>query len=153
MVWRMAERILFYRTNEPYGELSNFARYPIELHGKLWPTTEHYFQAQKFANEHDREVIRGASSARLAAEWGRESTRKLRDDWEDVKLAVMYEAVEAKFRQHAELRARLLSTGDAELVEHTELDHFWADGGDGSGRNELGRILMAIRGALRDEAG
>jgi predicted NAD-dependent protein-ADP-ribosyltransferase YbiA (DUF1768 family) len=48
-----------------------------------------------------------------------------------------------------ELGALLLATGDARLVEHTENDAYWGDGGDGSGRNELGRILMAVRAALR----
>jgi ribA/ribD-fused uncharacterized protein len=41
-------RILFYRVNEPYGFFSNFSKHPITLNGKEWPTTEHYFQAQKF---------------------------------------------------------------------------------------------------------
>jgi len=63
----------------------------------------------------------------------------------------MREAVEAKFRQHDELRALLLATNDAILVEHTENDDFWGDGGDGSGRNELGRVLMAVREVLRSE--
>jgi ribA/ribD-fused uncharacterized protein len=69
-----------------------------------------------------------------------------------VKIGIMREAVEAKFRQHDELRTILLATGDAKLVEHTDNDDFWGDGGDGSGRNELGRILMAVREALRKEA-
>jgi N-glycosidase YbiA len=55
--------------------------------------------------------------------------------------------------QHEELRALLLGTGGAQLIEHTENDDFWGDGGDGSGRNELGRILMAVRDALRRESG
>jgi N-glycosidase YbiA len=45
---------------------------------------------------------------------------------------------------------RLLATGDADLIEHTENDDFWGDGGDGKGRNELGRILMAVREVLRE---
>ena len=61
------KRILFYRVNEPYGELSNFAPCPIELKGKVWPTSEHY----------------------------------------------------------------------------------WADGGDGGGRNRLGQLLMELRAQLR----
>ena len=65
---------------------------------------------------------------------------------------VMREAVDAKFRQHEDLRALLLGTGDAKLVEHTDNDDFWGDGGDGSGRNELGRILMAVRDALRRDS-
>lgn len=43
----MPDPIRFYRTSDPYGCLSNFAAYPIELDGKAWPTSEHYFQAQK----------------------------------------------------------------------------------------------------------
>jgi ribA/ribD-fused uncharacterized protein len=88
----------------------------------------------------------------IAALMGRDRKRKLRRDWERVKVGVMREAVEAKFRQHDELRLRLLETGDAKLIEHTDNDVFWGDGGDGSGRNELGRILMAVREALRREA-
>jgi len=34
----------------------------------------------------------------------------------------MRDGVEAKFRQHEDLRALLLSTGDATLIEHTEND-------------------------------
>ena len=37
------------------------------------------------------------------------------------------------------------------MIEHTENDDFWGDGGDGSGRNELGRVLMAVRKRLREE--
>jgi N-glycosidase YbiA len=143
------EIIRFYSVNGEYGELSNFARYPITLGGKQWPTSEHYFQAQKFADAKDREEIRKASTPMLAASLGRDRKRKLRRDWESVKIGVMREAVEAKFRQHDELRTLLLATGDAKLVEHTDNDNFWGDGGDGSGRNELGRILMAVREALR----
>lgn len=61
----------------------------------------------------------------------------------------MREALDAKFRQHADLTALLLSTGDAVLVEHTENDDYWGDGGDGSGKNMLGRLLMDLRAKLR----
>ena len=46
----------------------------------------------------------------------------------------------------------LMGTGDAKLVEHTENDDYWGDGGDGSGKNMLGQILMRIRAELEDEA-
>ncbi|HLL22861.1 MAG TPA: NADAR family protein [Kofleriaceae bacterium] len=144
--------IEFYSVHAEYGELSNFAPYPIKLKGKLWPTSEHYFQAQKFEAQRDQDEVRAAKTPMIAAQMGRDRKRKLRRDWERVKVGVMREAVEAKFRQHAELRALLLGTGDAKLVEHTDADDFWGDGGDGKGRNELGRILMAVRAALRAEA-
>jgi N-glycosidase YbiA len=54
-----------------------------------------------------------------------------------------------QFTQHEELITLLLSTGDSKLVEHTENDDYWGDGGDGSGKNMLGRILMQVRESLR----
>ena len=64
----------------------------------------------------------------------------------------MLVAVRAKFSQHAELTELLLGTGDAKLVEHTENDSYWGDGGDGRGRNRLGQILMQVREELRQKA-
>jgi N-glycosidase YbiA len=145
----MATVINFYSTTDEYGCFSNFAIFPIKLHGKVWPTSEHFFQAQKFpGTEHERE-IREAKSARVAARLGRDRKKPLRRDWEAVKDDVMREAVRAKFTQHSDLREILLNTGEAMIVEHTENDSYWGDGGDGSGKNMLGRILMEIRAELR----
>jgi len=143
--------INFYSTTDEYGCFSNFSRHRIHLKGKNWPTTEHYFQAQKFAGEPDEEDIRKAAKPSLAASMGRDRKRPLRRDWEKVKDNIMREAVLAKFTQHEDLRAILLGTGDARLVEHTVNDSYWGDGGDGSGRNRLGEILMSVREELRSE--
>ncbi len=139
----------FYSVVDEFGEFSNFAEYPISLDGERWPTSEHYFQAQKFEDKAYRQKIRKANSPMLAARLGRDRKYKLRRDWESVKVAVMRSAVMAKFTQHADLRALLLSTGEAKLVEHTENDYYWGDGGDGSGKNMLGCILMQVRESLR----
>lgn len=147
----MTQVINFYSLKEPFGEFSNFAWYAIELDGKTWPTSEHYFQAQKFAGLPDEEEVRQADRARTAAEMGRDRRRPLRADWNEVKDDVMRQAVLAKFTQHAVLRELLLSTGDATLVEHTVNDNYWGDGGDGSGKNMLGRILMEVREELREK--
>jgi N-glycosidase YbiA len=85
----------------------------------------------------------------VAARMGRSRKRPLRQDWESVKDSIMHEAVRAKFTQHADLREVLLGTGDARIVEHTQNDRYWGDGGDGSGQNRLGEILM--REELRSE--
>ena len=63
----------------------------------------------------------------------------------------MYIAVKAKFTQHIELSNLLISTGNAYIVEHTQNDSYWADGGDGSGKNMLGIILMKVRDELIKE--
>lgn len=143
--------IRFYSVNDEFGEFSNFSRHSLFLDGKRWPTSEHYFQAQKFHDPAYRETIRTAKSAMKAAELGRDRSKKLRVDWESVKVGVMRFAVLTKFTQHEELRELLLSTGDAKLIEHTERDCYWGDGGDGSGKNMLGQILMQVREQLRAE--
>jgi ribA/ribD-fused uncharacterized protein len=90
--------IEFYSTRDKYGEFSNFAAFPFQLDGKLWPTSEHYFQAQKFDDEVYRERIREASSPMIAARLRRSRTIKIRADWESAKIDVMRRAVRAKFR-------------------------------------------------------
>ena len=143
------EPIKFYRVGDTYGAFSNFSPHPFSAKGKTWRTVEHYFQAQKFAGTPHEEEIRGIASPMVAARMGRSRQRPLRSDWEQVKDVVMREALAAKFEQHADLRELLLGTGERRLVEHTENDRYWADGGDGSGQNRLGELLMELRTRLR----
>ena len=145
----MTEPIRFYRVRDQYGEFSNFAAFPIVIDGREWRTTEHYFQAQKFVGTPHEEEIRLTPSPMVAARKARSRQRPLRTDWEAVKVDVMRTALRAKFTQHEQLRELLLATGESEIVEHTVNDRYWGDGGDGSGRNMLGRLLMEIREELR----
>jgi ribA/ribD-fused uncharacterized protein len=140
--------IRFYSTKEAYGDFSNFAAFPIEIDDRTWPTSEHYFQAQKFAGTEHEELIRTTSSPMTAAKMGRDRKQPLRPDWEEVKDCIMWKAVWTKFKQHPRLAAMLLETGDAEIVEHTKTDAYWGDGGDGRGLNRLGRVLMQVRAKL-----
>ena len=144
------KRILFYRLNEAYGEFSNFSPHAIELKGLVWPTSEHYFQAQKFAGTEHEEAIRQTKSPMIAARMGRSRERPLRPDWETTKDDIVREALHAKFTQHPNLRSLLLHDEDAELIEHTRNDRYWADSGDGTGRNRLGQLLMELRSQFRE---
>lgn len=142
------KEIKFYKVNDDYGFMSNFAPYPFSDGNKIWPTSEHYFQAQKFLVPEIQEKIRLLESPMDAALEGRNRQNPLRKDWEDVKDDIMRYAVREKFRQNPEILEKLIATFDAELFEHTKNDHYWADGGDGSGKNMLGKILMETRVAL-----
>ena len=62
---------------------------------------------------------------------------------------VMKDALKYKFIQNSNLRQMLLQTGDSTIVEHTSHDSYWGDGGDGSGKNVLGLLLMELRNELR----
>lgn len=141
--------IYFYTTSGAYGCFSNFSRHGVFLRGNSWPTSEHYFQAQKFAGTDHEEAVRQAERPKEAANMGRDRKRPLRADWESVKDQIMLEVVRAKFSQHDDLKEILLGTGTAKLVEHTANDSYWGDGGDGSGRNRLGEILVQVREELR----
>ncbi|KAL4493648.1 hypothetical protein ABPG72_004141 [Tetrahymena utriculariae] len=145
--------IYFYREYEHNGIFSNFYASPITLKEKQWPTTEHYFQAQKFSGTEKEELIRLASTPNESFKLGRQTDDEypLRKDWQSVKDEVMYEALKAKFTQHKDLKKFLLSTGDAKLIEHTQKDKYWADGGDGSGKNMLGILLMNLRKELKEK--
>lgn len=145
--------INFYSVSDEYGEFSNFAPFPVRIDGKKWPTSEHYFQAQKFVGDEHLEAIRKAKSPMIAARMGRSRKRPLRKDWESVKISIMRKAVLAKFKQYEDLCEMLISTGNAKIVEHTSNDSYWGDGGNGSGKNMLGQILMQVREQLRDERG
>lgn len=144
----MKSTLNFYSVGQAWGEFSNFAPYPIRLKKKNWPTSEHYFQAQKFAGTPHEEKIRKSASPMKAAELGRTRKVRMRKNWNHVRDNVMLEALRAKFSQHEALKELLLSTGSARLVEHTENDSYWGDGGDGSGKNRLGKLLMKVRAEL-----
>lgn len=144
--------IYFNGTTGPHGCFSNFSRHGFELDGAYWPTSEHYFQAQKFAGTDHAEAVRRAPTPKEAAAMGRDRALPLRPDWEQVKDGVMRRAVRRKFETYPELRHVLLATGDELIVENAAKDWYWGCGKDGTGKNMLGRILMEVRAALRESA-
>lgn len=66
----------------------------------------------------------------------------MRGDWEEVKDGVMKSGLLYKFSQNMDLLIKLLESGDKRIVEHTANTSYWGDGGDGSGLNRLGILLM-----------
>jgi N-glycosidase YbiA len=143
--------ILFYKVCEPYGGFSNFSPHTIDLEGFTWPTSEHYYQAQKFFGtpfQYLCPIIRAAASPEHAAAIGRNPRYKVRPDWEQVKNEVMYTAVLTKFLSHDALKNQLLSTGNEPILENSPTDDYWGCGSDGMGQNQLGKILMRVRQEL-----
>jgi ribA/ribD-fused uncharacterized protein len=144
--------IPFYRARQkPYGCFSNFSPHGFELDGVWWPTSEHYFQAQKFAGTPFADQIRQVSMPNEAAKMGRRRTHQLRPDWEEIKDRVILRGVLRKFETHADIRAVLLATGEELLVENAPKDYYWGCGTDGSGQNKLGQVLMTVRTLLRSQ--
>lgn len=142
--------IRFYKVNDEYGCFSNFSRHGFELDGKYWMTSEHYFQAKKFIGTEYEEQVKMASTPMEAANMGRDRSKPLRKDWEEVKDDIMRRAVLEKFKANNDAKEILLSTGDEEIIEKTTKDYYWGCGEDGTGKNMLGKILMETRDILRN---
>lgn len=139
----------FYSVKNAYGEFSNFALFPVVIDSTLWPTSEHYYQAQKFFDPLLKEQIRQAPTPFLAAQLARDPKMPLREDWDEVKDGVMLVALRAKFSQYRVLADLLRSTLNSHLFEHTKNDCYWADCGDRSGKNRLGEELMQVRSEIQ----
>lgn len=71
------KEIKFYKVNDDCGFMSNFAPYPFSDGSKIWPTSEHYFQAQKFLVPQIQEKIRQIASPMDAALRGTQSSKSL----------------------------------------------------------------------------
>lgn len=139
--------------------LSNFWKVDVTYRGQTYRSAEHCFQAAKCAEVREHDAIKAMALAVSARTAGRNCKRWA--DWEDVKEGVMVEVVTAKFEQNADLKAKLLATGDRELCEgNLHGDSEWGkvpermSGGQvrgWKGQNLLGEILMAVRDRLRNE--
>jgi len=130
--------------------LSNFWPAPVVYDGQKYPSVEFAYQAAKTLDRHERLFILACDKPGQAKKIGKSLT--LRPGWDDMKLAVMEKLVRQKFTRHENLKAMLVATGDAELVETNAWgDVFWGVC-DGKGENHLGKILMKVREEFRPRA-
>lgn len=127
-----------------YKFLSNFYEHPVTLSGIAYRCAEGAFQAQKDPSRAEQfKDLSGKDAKHL----GRQV--HLNEHWDQIRLCVMDDVLHAKF-EDPELRQKLLDTGDAELIEgNTWGDRYWGVC-DGTGENNLGRLLMELRKELRD---
>jgi ribA/ribD-fused uncharacterized protein len=133
--------------------LSNFFPCTVHYGGEEYPTAEHAYQAAKTPDRRWRERIRKAPTPGNAKAYGR--TVPLREDWEEIKVAVMFGVLFHKFVANPPLMRRLLATAPAYLEEGTLWhDRFWGvctcTQCHGMGKNVLGKLLMHVRDQLQD---
>ena len=141
------DAILFYDKDQSHYEFTNFYMCRIKINEDNWPTTEHYFQAQKFIGTPYYYDIRDVPSPRQALEMSRrpDVSKWKRTDWKSIKDQIMLKALLVKFLQHKDLMVRLVKTGSRMLVENSPSDWYWGIGRDGKGENRLGKLLMHVR--------
>lgn len=128
--------------------LSNFYPKNVKIWNKKFSCAEAAFQAAKFSNKPELAARFTDLDGQEAWKLAQKNSYQQRTDWYQIREDIMLEILRAKFKQHDDLRELLLATGDAYLIENNSRDAFWADGGDGKGKNRLGILLMQLRGEL-----
>ena len=155
--YRRDESVVFLKTKEKYGGLSNMAGgFPLQVNGIPIRTTEALYQACRFPHrpEVQRRIIEQQSpmSAKMKSKPYRADSRP---DWEQdkVRVKVMRWCLQVKLAQNWEKFGQLLrETGDWHIVEQSRKDDFWGakpiDDQTLLGANVLGRLLKELRGKL-----
>jgi ribA/ribD-fused uncharacterized protein len=133
--------------------LCNFSSFQIEWRGRLWPTSEHAYQASHFFETAPElaEQIFNVRSAHGAYKIAKANGDKAPKNWEEIQESVMLDICRHKLQQHEYVRQKLLDTGTEQIVEDSPKDSFWGWGPDRKGRNALGEIWMQLRDELRKE--
>jgi ribA/ribD-fused uncharacterized protein len=126
--------------------LSTYWYVTVEYDGIRYGTVAHAILAAKSTDLTYRRMIRDQPSPARATQIARPV--RLRRDWSLIRDRVMLDLTRQKFVPGTPLAARLLDTGDVELVDGNQRnDRYWGVV-DGEGRNTLGRILMQVRAEL-----
>jgi ribA/ribD-fused uncharacterized protein len=131
--------------------LDNFASFQVDWQGRRWPTSEHAYQASIFMETAPEvvELIAEARSAHDAQKIARLYKDRRPENWDEVKISVMEDICRHKLLQNPYVWAKLVQTGDLEIVEDSPKDDFWGWGPNRDGRNELGKIWMRLREEIR----
>ena len=166
ITWNNPDNLYFYSGSKEYSFLSNFymrddasTLFTVDHMG--FNCIEQYFQYQKmigFGRTEVAERIMATTnpiSMKQLARRGKGAS--LTEDelrlWNGgLSIGVMRTAVHAKFAQNEDLKAKLLATGGATLVEYVKgrgASRIWGVISSGVGRNILGRILMEVRDILK----
>lgn len=128
---------------------SNMYSCMFYIDDKLYRSSEHWYQCNKTTDLALYEKIRFCHNGYEAKKLG--GTITIRDDWDKIKLEIMFKGVYNKFKQIPRLRERLLATDDGMFVENNRHgDQYWGVC-NGVGENHLGKILMQVRSVLRRE--
>lgn len=159
---RTPNAVMFHGIND---EFSNLYRCRFTHEGVEFGCVEQAYMLAKAATFKDNEIVN-----RLLTEPNPFECKKLgqmvsnfdADLWAERKVPIMYVLNLAKYTQNEPLRELLLGTGSLEIAEASPNDTEWGiglaaefPGADEPrhwrGKNLMGRVLMSVRGKLRNE--
>ena len=157
--YHRATSIVFLKTNEAFGGLSNMAGgFPLSVSGFRIRTSEALYQACRFPHrpEAQRLIIEMKSpmTAKMKSKLYRHDSRP---DWENVLVNIMRWCLRVKLAQNwRAFSGLLLETEDRPIVEQSRKDDFWGtkpiDEDTLVGMNVLGRLLMELRDTIKRES-
>ena len=132
---------------------SNFIPYksPLSANGIKYATPEHFYQASKADLWNDHLWVAQATTPGGAK--GRGRRIKVREDWDEIKLSVMEQAIRHRLLLEPEWTEKLLSEKLPIVEVNTWHDNFWGQCTCNkckniSGLNNLGKLLMRLREEL-----
>jgi ribA/ribD-fused uncharacterized protein len=136
---------------------------------RMWQTVEHAFNTVQYIivprDDEEEKIliqriteIQNAPTPLKAKTIGRSTGPRTRSDWEykdgnsffATKHLFMFDIMKAKFDQNPEAKQLLMSTGNKDIEEITPTDTHWGIG-KGTGKNYLGKILMALRNFYKEQ--
>ena len=144
--------------------LSQWFPCSFAVEGNNYTTAEQYMMAEKarlFGEEEIRRQILREAGPMACKRLGRKVSNFEKEVWDARCGEIVVKGNVAKFSQNSELKAFLLSTGNAILAEGAPRDKIWGIGMGKSnplaqdpalwrGRNLLGFALMEVRDILRE---
>lgn len=156
-VYERSESVVFHRTKEQHGQLSNMAGgFPLTVNSLHVASSEALYQACRFPHLPDvqRRII-GQNNALFAKRIGRPYKDDTRPDWISVRARVMRWCLRVKLAQHRDTFGHvLIKTGDSPIVEQSSKDAYWGaiprEDGKLKGHNVLGRLLMELRQEVQE---
>lgn len=158
-IYQRNECVVFLKTHEPFGGLSNMAGgYPLQVNGIDILTSEALYQACRFPHRPDVQTMIIEQRSPMTAKMKSKPFRPYsRPDWDKVKVTVMRWCLRVKlFHNWQAFSELLLSTGELPIVEESRKDEFWGAKPINSdtlvGMNALGRLLMELRESIKTDS-
>lgn len=155
-IYKRNESIVFRKTKEEFGGLSNMAAgFPIKIFNVIILSSEALYQACRYPNDPEIQMKIISERSPMTAKMKSKAFRShCRMDWDDVRIQVMRWCIRVKlFQNWRNFSELIFSTGNFPIVEESKKDAFWgAQPSDKNllvGVNALGRLLMELRLEIR----
>lgn len=154
--YKRSECVVFLKTKEAFGDLSNMAAgYPIKISGTHILTSEALYQACRFPHLPDvQKVIIESASPMTAKMKGKPHRKNSRPDWDEQRIAIMEWCLRVKLAMNrTEFSRFLLATKEKPIVEQSAKDPFWGalvvEEESLNGQNVLGQLLVGLREEIK----